>query len=133
MTIGTYCFSDCTDEMLNEYCNKGELSLFQFGCGIPIEENDYNTTFSIYKISDSSDVVAFITLSFKANTLSIDEFEVVKSKQRNGIGKDIVRTIQNDNATSSIEVIPNSIAAKSFWRSCGFVEREDEYMIWNNT
>lgn len=132
MTIGPYCFTNCTDEILNEYRNKGELSLFQFGCGIPSEENGYISTFCICNIFDHSDIVAFIILSGRSNILSIDEFEVVKSKQRHGIGKDIVRAIQNDNAESSIIIIPNSIAARSFWINCGFTEYEDEFMIWNN-
>ena len=129
--FGKYYFGKCDEEFLNKYKNRGEIDLFEFGCGEPSEENGYQTTFYICSDSEANDVVAFITLSSHDEIIYIDEFEVIKSRRRNGLGIEIISGLQCEENTSSFKAIPISQAAKKFWISCGFHEQEDEYLIWH--
>ena len=89
-----YTLIKCDDSMLQDYIDKQEIFLFRFGSAIPIEENGYECTSAIYE-NKTEKILGFITFSIGENDLiQIDEFEILKSKRRQGLGKRIVEDIK---------------------------------------
>lgn len=113
-----YTLIKCDDSMLQDYIDKQEISLFRFGSAIPIEENGYECTYAICE-NKTEEILGFITFSIgESDLIQIDEFEILKSKRRQGVGKRIVEDIKKE--VKKIELYPRDEISKRFWEKCGF-------------
>ena len=97
-------YKQCDDKLLKEYKKRGEISQFPYGCLYGID----TYTLYYYRESEPNIPIAFISLALEGESLTIYEFEVVKSKQRQRIGQSIISDIQQ-NGINLINKYFNSI------------------------
>lgn len=93
-------------------------------------------TLYYYRESEPNIPIAFISLALEGESLTIYEFEVVKSKQRQRIGQSIISDIQQNGINlinkyfNSINLNPSDKDAYEFWETCGYESEDKETMIW---
>lgn len=120
--------SECDPCTLEQYMSKGEITLFRFGCA----QEDKTKTLVVRK---EDEIVAFMTISIEDDIYVIDEFEVIKSKRRQGIGEEIINKLKKDSLVKKIKLYPENDKAKKFWEKCNFslyMEGDIQIMFWIN-
>lgn len=128
-----YLFNEITKETLQEYKDKQEISMFKYATDEICNGPDFKMK-TLQIENDKEDIVAFATITLGENACIIDEFEVLHSLRRKGIGKSIINQIQNE--FDKIELYPQDVGAMEFWKKCGFnLSYEDcgtILMTWQN-
>ena len=125
-------YKQCNDKLLKEYKKRGEISQFPYGCLYGID----TYTLYYYRESEPNIPIAFISLALEGESLTLYEFEVVKSKQRQRIGQSIISDIQQNGINlinkyfNSINLNPSDKDAYEFWETCGYESEDKETMIW---
>ena len=126
------CFKikECTDKFLDKYKQNKEIEMFNLGCS----NKGNNRTLYVYDEAKDEKPLAFLSISLEEKCLEIDEFEVIKSQRKKGIGQAIISNIQQNKETNCIQLYAQDNISKKFWEKCGFLPEDDGYgtelMVW---